>query len=112
MRKTFLRTVVISGVLLMVVGMTVALRLVYRNISTASRPAPNNNIDSSTLTVLQAHGGRNDKEWTRFTQKGTLTYYPAMTASPQRVFERELRLSLDRSIVRYDKATLDRKQSF
>lgn len=112
MKKTFLLTVVISGVLLIVVGMTMALRLVYRNTSTASRPTASNPIGISNLTILEAHGGHHDKEWPRFTQKGTLTYYPVISAGSQRVFERELTLSMDGSIVRYDKATLERKQSF
>jgi hypothetical protein len=114
MKKTFLLIVVMSGVLLIAVGMTVSLRFVYRNRSTAGpgRPAAHNPIGTSILTVLQAHSGHNDKEWPRFTQKATLRYYPAISAGSQREFERELRLSQDRSVVRYDKATLDRKQSF
>jgi hypothetical protein len=112
MRKTFLCPVVVSSVLLVGVGMTLALRLVYRSTWTANRQTTPNPISVSVFTVLQAHSGHQDKEWPRFTQKGTLRYYPAISVGSQRAFERELRLSIDRSIVRYDKATLSRNQSF
>jgi hypothetical protein len=112
MRKTFLRAVVISSVLFMGVGVTVAVRLVYRNISAAGRAAALNPISISIFTVLQAHNGGNDKEWPQFTQTGTLMYYTNISASSPHVFERKLRLSMGRSIVRYDKTTLNRNQSF
>lgn len=105
MRKSFLRPVVMSSVLLVGVGIAIAVGLVHRN-----RQAAVNQV--SVFSVLQAHGGHNDKEWPRFIQAGTLMYYPDISAGSQRVFERKLRLSMDRSFVRYDKATLNRNQSF
>lgn len=111
MRKTFLSLVVIS-VFLVGVGMTVAVRRIYRSTSSANQQAARNSTSISVFTVLQAHIGKNYKEWPRFTQKGTLTYHPDVSAGSQRVFERKLKLSVDRSLVRYDKATLNRNQSY
>lgn len=112
MRRAFLRPVVISSVLLIAVGMTVAVGHVYRHISTANWRAADNPISISVFTILQAHGGHNDKEWPNFTQKGTLTYHLNISAGSQRVFERKLRLSMDRSLVRYVKGTFNRNQSY
>lgn len=112
MRKTFLCPVVISSMLLVGVGMTLAVRLVYRSMSTANRQAANLPVTVSVLTVLQAHTGHKDKELPRFAQKGTLRYYLDISAGSQPVFERKLRLSIDRSLVRYDKAAFDRNQSY
>ncbi|MFY9622506.1 MAG: hypothetical protein WAQ99_22005 [Pyrinomonadaceae bacterium] len=111
MRKSFLSAVVLSNVLLVGVGMTLAVRLVYRSLSTANHQAAQN-INVSAFTVLQAHIGRNDKAWSRFTQKGTLTYHADTSAGSLRVFERKLRLSVDGSLIRYDKGTLNRNQSY
>lgn len=110
MRKTLLSPVVIGSLLLMGIGIAAAVRLVYRSNSTENQQAGPNPI--GVFTVLQAHSGHNHKEWLRFTEKGTLMYYMDTSAGSQRVFERRLRLSTDRSFVRYDKATLNRNQSF
>jgi hypothetical protein len=91
--------------------MTLAARLVYRSVSPANQPAAHN-IRISLSAVLQAHFGRNDKVWLAFTQTGTLTYYPNVPAGSQHMFERKLRLSMDHSLIRYDKATLKRNQSY
>jgi len=104
MRKTFLRHVIWS-VLLVGVGMTLTVRLVYRR----AAPGP---VSVSVLTVLQAHVGHNNKQWPRFTQQGTLMYYRDVPAGSQRMFERKLRLFVDGSCARYDRTTLDRTQSY
>jgi hypothetical protein len=105
MRKTFLRRVVIWSVLLVGVGMTLAARLVFRR-------AAHGPVSISVLTVLQAHGGQNNNQWPRFTQQGTLMYYPNISAGSQGMFERKLMLSVDASCARYDRTTLDRTQSY
>ena len=64
----------------------------------------------SVFTVLEAHGGYNNKERSRFTQNATLTYYPHSADSPRR--ERKLRLSVDHSIVRFEKTGLNKDQRF
>jgi len=105
MRKTFLRRVVIWSVLLVGVGMALATRLVYQR-------AAHGPVSISVLTVLQAHDGQNNNQWPRFTQRGTLMYYPDISAGSQGIFERKLRLSVDGSSARYDRTTLDRTQSY
>ncbi|HYJ89013.1 MAG TPA: hypothetical protein VEW46_23305 [Pyrinomonadaceae bacterium] len=111
MRKILLSPVVVSILLLLLgIGIAAAVRLVYRSNSTANQQAGPNPVE--VFTVLQAHGCHNHKEWLRFIQKGTLMYYPDISAGSQRVFERRLSLSTDRSFVRYDKATLNRNQRF
>jgi hypothetical protein len=111
MRKTFLSPFVIKNLLLVSIGMTAAVILVYRSNSTVNQHAEPNPTSVSVFTVLQAHSSRHE-EWVRFTENGTLMYYTDSSAGSQRVFERRLQLSMDRSFVRYDKGTLNRNQSF
>ena len=112
MRKPKLVLVVVSCVLLVGVGMTLVVRHVSRSKSPANPQVAHNSTSVSVLIVLQAHGRQNDKGWPRFYQKGTLTYHPDISAGSPSVFERKLKLSVDRSLVRYDKATLNRNQSY
>lgn len=106
MKMTFTHHVTI-GALLAVAGLAAVVGLVNRNNSATSRQAGQNSI---RVSVLQAHGGRGDREWTRFRQEGTLTYH--MDASVGSQFERKLSLSIDGPVARYDRATLDINQSY
>lgn len=110
MRKSFSHLVIIIGVLLAVAGLAAVVRLVNRSNFTTNRQARPNSVSVSTL--LQAHGGRSDREWTRFRQEGTLSYHVAALAGPQRRFERKINLSTDGPVVRYDRATLNINQSY
>lgn len=112
MRKTFSHLVTIIGVLLAVAGLAAVVRLVNRSNSTTNRQARPNSIHVSVFTLLQAHGGRGDREWPRFRQKGTLSYYINASAGPQRRFERKLSLSTDGPVVRYDRATRNTNKSY
>jgi hypothetical protein len=112
MRKIFLSSVVISGVLFVGIGMTLAVRLAYRNRSSAHQQVAHRSIGISVFTVLEAHVGQNDKELPRFTQTGTLTYRPDISTGPSPAFERKLRLSREGSLIRYDKGTLSKNQSY
>lgn len=69
MRKTFLRPVVMSNVLLVVVSMITVVRIVPQD----NRQAEPAHIGISIFTGLQAQG-RNDRERPRFTEKASLTY--------------------------------------
>src|SRR6185436_14575996 len=109
MRNTLL---VASSVLIVGASMVLATRLLSSSTSNANRPADQKLTGVSLVTVLQAHSGHRDNEWPRFTQKGTLTYYPDISAGSQSDFERKLTLSMDGSLVRYDKTTLNRTQSY
>lgn len=109
MRKTFSQLVMIIGVLLAVAGLAALVRLVNRSNSTTNRQA---RPSVSVFTLLQAHGGRGDREWTRFRQEGTLSYHIGASAVPQHRFERKLTLSTDGPVVRYDRATLNINQSY
>ena len=111
MRKTFSHLAMIIGVLLAVAGLAAVVRLVNRSNSTTNQPARPNSIHVSVFTLLQAHGGRGDREWTRFRQQGTLSYH-IEAAGPQSRFERKLDLSTDGPVVRYDRATLNINQSY
>jgi hypothetical protein len=102
----------IIGVLFAMAGLAAVVRLVNRNNSTTNQQARPNSIRVSVFTLLQAHGGRGDREWTRFRQEGTLSYYTEASASPQRRFERKLSLSTDGSVVRYVRATLNTNKSY
>lgn len=110
MRKTFSHLVIIIGVLLAVAGLVAVVRLVNRSNSTTNSQARSNSTRVSVFTLLQAHGGRGDREWTRFRQEGTLSYHIGASTGPQ--FERKLSLSTDGPVVRYDRATLDVNQSY
>ncbi len=112
MRKTFSHLVMIIGVLLAVTGLAAVVRLVNQSHSTANRQARPNSIHVSVFTLLQAHGGRGDRGWTRFRQEGTLSYHIEASSGPQRRFERKLNLSTDGPVVRYDRATLNINQSY
>lgn len=112
MRKTFSQLVMIIVVLLAVAGLAAVVRLVNRSSSTTNRQASPNSIPVSVFTLLQAHGGRGDRDWTRFRQEGTLTYHINASVGPQRRFERKLSLSTEGPVVRYDRATLNTKKSY
>jgi hypothetical protein len=110
-RKTFLYLVMIIGVLLGVIALAAVVRLVNRSNSIPNQQAAPNSIGVSVFTVLQAHGGSGNREWTRFRQKGTLRYHMEVSAGSQQ-FERKLSLSTDGPVVRYDRATLNINQSY
>jgi hypothetical protein len=112
MRKTFSHLVIIIGVLVAVAGLAVVVRLVNRSNSTTNRQAGPNSSRVSVITLLQAHGGRGDREWKRFKQEGTLSYHIEASAGPQPQFERKLSLSTDGPVVKYDRATLNINQSY
>jgi hypothetical protein len=112
MRKTFSHLVMTIGVLLAVAGLAAMVRLVNRSNSTTNRQARPNSIRVSVFTLLQAHGGRGDRGWTRFRQEGTLSYHINASAGRQHRFERKLNLSSDGPVVKYDRATLNIKQSY
>src|SRR4051812_48406690 len=107
MRKTFSHLVMIIGALLAIAGLAAVVWLVNRSNSTTNRQARPNSSSVSVFTLLQAHGGRGDRDWTRFRQKGTLSYHVEAPTVPQRRFERKLNLSTDGPVVRYDRAALD-----
>ncbi len=109
MGKTFTYLVLITGLVLMAVGVIAVLRLVNRSSSPALRKAEPKS--DRVLAVLQAHGGRRDREWKRFFQEGTLRYYPHLSTGSQS-FERKLSLAIDGSLVKYDKAALETRQSY
>jgi hypothetical protein len=111
-RKTFSHLVIIIGMLLAVAGLAAVVRLVNRSNSTANGQASSNSIRVSVFTLLQAHGGRGDREWTKFRQEATLSYHIGASAGPQRRFERKLNLSTDGPVVRYDRASLNMNQSY
>lgn len=112
MRKTFSNLVIIIGVLLAVAGLATVVRLVNPSNSITKRQARPKPIRVSVFTLLQAHGGRADRKWTRFSQEGTLSYHIGATAVPQRRFERKINLSTDGQVVKYDRATLNINQSY
>jgi hypothetical protein len=111
MKKTFSHLVIIIGVLAAVAGLAAVVRLVNRSNSATVRKAGTNSVQGSVFTLLRAHGGRGDREWTRFRQQGTLSYH-IEAAGPQSRFERKLDLSTDGPVVRYDRATLNINQSY
>jgi len=111
MRKNFLGLLIGSSLLLVVAGLTVAVRVTSWKVSTAHQQSSQTQT-VSVFTVLEAHSGQDHKEWTRFTQQATLTYYATLSASSRRMLERRLTLSVDGSFVRYDKAKLNRSQSY
>jgi hypothetical protein len=78
MKKTSSYLVLITGLVLMAVGVIAVLGLVNRSSSPKSEP---NSVQVQTL--LQAHGGHSDREWKRFFQEGTLTYYPHLSTGLQ-----------------------------
>lgn len=106
MGKTSLYLVLITGLVLMAAGAIAVLRLVNRSSSPKSEP----NSDR-VLTLFVAHGGRSDRQWKRFFQEGTLRYYPHPSIGSQS-FERRLSLATDGHFVKYDKATLEKTQSY
>jgi hypothetical protein len=112
MGKTFSHLVMIIGVLLAGAGLAAVVRLVNRSNSTTNQQARPNSIRVTVFTLLQAHGGRGDREWTRFRQEGTLSYHIEGLAGPQHQFERKINLSTDGPMVKYDRATLNINQSY
>ena len=111
MRKKVLGIIVVGSLVLVLVAFA-ATRVAHRSASTAEQTASHNAVSVSVFSVLQAHGGTSVKELPRFALRGTLTYHPNLSDGSQRVFERKLTLSVDGSSVRYDKATLNRSQSY
>lgn len=106
MGKTASYLVLITGLVLMAVGVIAVQRLVHRSSS------PKSELHSGqVLTIFVAHCGRSDRELKKFFQEGTLRYYPQPSTGSQS-FERRLSLAIDGPLVRYDKATLETSQSY
>lgn len=112
MKKSFAHLVMIIGVLLAVVGLAAVVRLVNRSNFTTNQLVRPNSIPVSVTTLLQAHGGRGNRQWARFRQEGTLSYHIEASAGTQRRFERKINLSTDGPVVKYDRATLNINQSY
>jgi hypothetical protein len=110
MGKTFSHLIIIIALLLMSIGTATVVRHVNQNNSRAPRQSgPNSWI--FVLLVLKAHSNGSDRDWTRFSQTGTLRYYPHLATGSQR-FERKIRLATDGPVVRYDRTTFDITQSY
>src|SRR6185295_2118452 len=112
MRKTLLFPAVLGSLLVVGIGLATAVRQIHRSNSAANQQAGPNQLGVSVFTVLHAHSSHDHKAWLRFSQTGTLMYYTDTSAESQPLFERRLSLSTDGSLVRYDKATLNRNQSY
>jgi hypothetical protein len=112
MRKTFSHHMMVIGMLIAIAGLAAVVWLVNRSNSTTNRQAGSNSGSVSVFTLLQAHGGRGDRDWTRFRQKGTLSYYVEAPAVPQHWVERKFNLSADGRVARYDRAALDLEKSY
>src|ERR1051325_866970 len=105
MKNTLLSPVVVS-LLVAAISLAVAVRLIYQNNSTTNQQIVVN--PTGVFTVLQAHSSHQQQDWLKFTQQGTLMY----PTGSQSVLESTLRLSTDHSFVRYERASLNRNQSF
>jgi hypothetical protein len=112
MKKGLSQLVIIIGVLLVAAGLAAGVRLVNQRNSTTNRKAGTNSVQVSVINLLQAHGGRGDRDWARFREQATLSYHIEASAGLQRPFERKLNLSTDGPVVRYDRATLDINQNY
>lgn len=107
MRKSFLRIVVTA--LLLASGIAGVVLLVQRN-NGPSNQQPRHN-PNSVLAVLQSHG-YNNHERQSFRQNATMTYYSGSSVSPQILPERTLKLSINGSLVRFDKTAGNKDQRF
>lgn len=104
--KNTLRSVVLSNVLLVAVSMVTVVGIVPQANRKESNP-----IGLSVFTILQAQH-HNDKERPKFAEKATLTYSTDSSSSSPRRLQGKKKLSTGRSLVRYDKASLNTDQSF
>lgn len=111
MGKTSSYLVIFAGLLLMVVAIAATLKVVNRNSSPTLRQSEPTSSRSLISAVLKSHGGGSNRDWTRFSQKGTQTYYVRLS-NESRQFERTLTLATDGPTVRYDRATLDINQRY
>ena len=99
--------VIVFGLLLVAIGI---LKLVNRS-SSHPRPSEPNSSRDRVVALVQAHGGGNDRDWTKFLLNGTLRYYPYLTI-PSQQFERKLLLATDGLVFRYEKTTLEVHESY
>jgi hypothetical protein len=111
MRKSFLTVIVISGLVFAGCSIAALVKFVRQYKTTANRQATAT-AGVTVFTVLQAHGAHNDKVRSAFGQNATLTYYSNTSTGPQFLVERKLSFATDGSIIRFDKTTLNRTDSF
>ncbi|HEY6806989.1 MAG TPA: hypothetical protein VI306_25655 [Pyrinomonadaceae bacterium] len=113
MSNTFSYLVIISGVILLALGMSfIALQAHHENSFMTfgrfgSRPAV-----VSLSSVLQAHGGATDIDWQRFSQQGTLTYYTGLSSVSRQQVQRKLNFLTDGPNMKYDRASLGSAQTY
>ena len=93
----------IIGLVLVITGSTtVVVRFIGRRISTTTRPTEKKCCELSVPTVLKAHIGSGNAQWTRFTQKATLREDKSVSSNQ---IETSLSLSTDGTQARYDRTT-------
>jgi hypothetical protein len=112
MGKTSSYIVIFTGLLLIALGAAGVVKLSKRNSAppTVRQSEPNSN-QAWVLAILQRHSGGSDGAWTRFSQKGTQTYFVHVSNKTQK-FDRQLNLATDGSVVRFDKSSVDLDQSY
>jgi hypothetical protein len=110
--NTFSFLVIISGVILLALGMTfVARQSHYGSFLTfgSTRSGP---VVVSLSSVLKAHGGSGDIDWQRFSENGTLTYFTGLSSVSRQQVERKLSFITNGPNIRYDRATLGSSQTY
>ena len=112
MRKTLLALIVISGLIFAGISIAALVKLVRQKKATANQQTVTKSPGVSVSTVLHAHGLDQNKVRWSFRQNATLAYYEDTPTGPQLVVERKLAFSTDGSLIRFDKTTLKRTQSF
>jgi hypothetical protein len=109
MKNTF-PYLAIFGLFLVAIGIGSVVRSVRQSQSTTVQQA--NSINIPLATVVQTHSGQSTRDWTRFNLKGALRYQLNVSTDSQRQFERQLTLSGDGSVYRYERVTLNTSQSY
>lgn len=102
--------VIFTGLLLIAIGTAGVVKLSKRNTAPAvqAESDPNRTL---VLAILQAHSGGSDRDFSRFSQKGTQTYQVRLSNKTQE-FDRKLSLATDGLVVRFDRSTPDLNQSY
>lgn len=110
MKNTSLNLAMIIGLFLVAIGIGGVVNSVSRSQSTTVQQA--NSIRIPVSIVVQTHGGHTARDWTRFNLKGALRYQLNVSTDSPSQFERQLKLSGDGSVYRYEKVTLNTSQSY
>lgn len=112
MKKKISCLLLVIGLLVMTAVTVALVKFINRRTSTSTGQTATKTAGLSVQTVLKAHIGSGNTNWTRYAEKATLRYAGSHSSAEQEHFERKLSLATDGTVTRYERTTLSLTQSY